>query len=44
MNALDGVEKEALRKELLDLGFDDVRFTDLSPSGWSQVTMRTWSG
>lgn len=33
MNALDGIEKEALREALLDLGFDEVRFTDLSPIG-----------
>lgn len=37
MNALDGIEKEALREALLDLGFDDVRFTDLSPIGVNRL-------
>ncbi|MGK0237402.1 MAG: epoxyqueuosine reductase [Candidatus Pelagisphaera sp.] len=44
MNALDGVEKEALRKELLDLGFDDVRFTDLSPIGTNRLQEWVESG
>ena len=37
MNVLDGIEKEALREALLDLGFDDVRFTDLSPIGVNRL-------
>ena len=44
MNALDGVEKEALREALLNLGFDDVRFTDLSPIGPNRLKEWVESG
>lgn len=44
MNALDGVEKEALREALLKLGFDDVRFTDLSPIGPNRLKEWVESG
>ncbi|MFL3657415.1 MAG: tRNA epoxyqueuosine(34) reductase QueG [Opitutales bacterium] len=44
MNALAGVEKEALREALLNLGFDDVRFTDLSPIGPNRLKEWVESG
>ena len=44
MNALDGVEKEALREALINLGFDDVRFTDLSPIGPNRLKEWVESG
>lgn len=44
MRALQGVEKEDLREALRALGFDDVRFTDLSPIGPNRLKEWVESG